>query len=111
MTNILAKLRAGLNQAWVALGDAKTAIAYVSITQGSLTPTTITLINAGLVDYKAGTRPGSDIRAGDRRAIIRASDLPARPKSGDLIQADGTTWTVVAVQGDPRVFYDLQLRQ
>lgn len=117
--SILAQLRSGLDAAWAALGDAKTTVTYGAVARGNYNPATgavsqsqtSTVIEAGLVDYKAEQRSGTDIRSGDRRALIRAKDLTTRPQTGDyLTEADGTKWTVVSVQGDPRVYFDLQIR-
>lgn len=119
--SILNQLRAGLDQAWEALGDALVPVTYRSVSRGAYNPATgsvsqtetSTPITAALIDYKAEQRGGgSDIRTGDRRAIVRAKDLAKRAQSGDqILEADGTRWTVVSVEGDPRVYFDLQIRQ
>src|SRR4051794_10718639 len=118
--SILSQLKSGLDQAWIALDDVLMPVSYVSIARGQYNPSTgavsqaqtATPITAALVDYKTELRgSGSDIRSGDRRALVRAKDLPSRPQSGDqIVESDGTRWTVVSVAGDPRIYFDLQIR-
>jgi len=116
---LLDQLKTGIDAAWMRIADLLQEAEYIKITRSSFDPisgvvsqtSTITRILVGLVDYTASTRPGSDIEAGDRRALIRAADLPTTPTPGDLLAVDDQTWTVIRVSGDPRLFHDLQIRR
>jgi hypothetical protein len=112
-------IKTEMSKAWLAVADLLTPAEFIKITRSSFDPatgtvsqtSTITRILVGLVDYTDGTRPGSDVEAGDRRAIVRASDLPSVPAPGDLLAIGAETWTVVRTGGDPRLFHDLQIRR
>lgn len=117
--SVLGQIRSGLDLAWSALGDAKVSVQYVKIARGSYNPATgavaqtktVTTLDVGLVDYSDGIRRNDDVQSGDRRALIRAKDLAGKPGDGDLlVEADGTTWSVVKVSGDSRIYWDLQVR-
>lgn len=117
--SLLDQLNTGIDTAWNAMADLLVPVAYTAIKRGSYSPSTgvvsqtstITQLKAALVDYSDTTRSGSDIEAGDRRALIRASDLPGQPQPGDTLAVAGVVWSVVSVNGDPRVFHDLQVRR
>jgi hypothetical protein len=112
-------LKVEMGKAWMSIRDLLTAAEYISISGSAYDPatrqvsqtSTITSVMVALVDYDHGMRTGSDIQAGDRRVMIRASDLPNSPQPGDLVAVDNQTWAVVAVRGDARLFWDLQVRR
>ena len=118
--SVLAQLRSGVDAAWAALGDLLIDAEYRRIVRGAYNPATGTVaetltkvsLKAALVDFTSEERKGSDMEAGDRRAILRAKDLPFRADSADLIvDSDGTIWSVVQVQGDSRIYWDLRIRR
>jgi hypothetical protein len=112
-------LKIQMDKAWLMISDLLVQGEYIAISRSSYDPTTgtvsqtstITRTMVALVDYERGTRQGSDVESGDRRALIRASDLPGTPSPGDLLAVDGVTWTVIQVSGDARLFHDLQVRR
>jgi hypothetical protein len=112
-------LKVEMSKAWLSISDLLTPAEYIAISgsaynvaTGQVSQTsTITSVMVALVDYEIGTRTGSDIQSGDRRVMIRASDLPAAPAPGDLVAVDGQTWSVISCRGDARLFWDLQVRR
>jgi hypothetical protein len=118
--SLLGQLRSGIDQAWEALGDLLVEIDYQRVSRGQYNPatglvaqtTTKVRLKAALVDYTAQERSGSDMESRDRRAILRAKDLPFKADSGDLlVELDGTQWAVQQVAGDARVYWDLKIRR
>jgi len=118
--SLLAQVRAGLDQAWEALGDLKSEATYKRIVRGAYNPATGTIsqtisntsVTVGLVDYTDEQRSGSDMQSGDMRILMRAKDLAFRPEDEDqIIESDGTTWTVKQVMGDKRLYWDLRVRR
>jgi hypothetical protein len=112
-------IKTEMDKAWLAASDLLVRGEYIAITGSTYDPatgrvsqsSTITSVMIALVDYELSTRTGSDIQSGDRRAMIRASDLPSVPTPGDLLAIGDQTWTVVRTGGDPRLFHDLQIRR
>jgi len=117
--SLLDQFKVGLDKAWLGIADLLQEAEFIKITRSNFDPisgvvsqtSTITKVMVGIVDFDNVTRTGSDIQAGDMRALVRASDLPATPSPGDLLAADGQTWTVIAVRGDLRIVWDLQVRR
>lgn len=64
-----------------------------------------------VVDYTAFERAQSSIEANDRRVLIEQGSLAIKPDFSDTITANGETFRVVRVVGDPaNAMWDVQVR-
>lgn len=124
--NIDALLRNGIDTAWRIFEQRMKSCQYHAITPlpydvetgtaGEVVTTTP--VKAFIFDHDLSLAGGgSDIQAGDRRALLRASNLPEitdREKSqpGDrLTDHKGQVYNVVLTRGDPDFYFDLTLRR
>ena len=70
------------------------------------------IARVALNDYDLTMNPRTDIAVSYKQALIRASDITFEPKSDDrIVEQNGRTWTVRAVSGESRVYWDLQLKR
>ena len=124
--NIDGLLQSGIDTAWRIFEQRMKACQYHAITPlpydvetgtaGEVVTTTP--IKAFIFDHDLSlAASGADIQAGDRRALLRANNLPeleGRDKSqpGDrLTDHKGVVWNVVLTRGDPDFYFDLTLRR
>jgi len=93
---------------YVATGDS----VYVPST-GTYTPNETEYAIVGVLgSYTAMEVDGQQIKAFDRRLLIRQAALPITPTLNDRVEVeDGTSWQVIDVGEDPaEVTWDLHLR-
>lgn len=69
-----------------------------------------------LLRYKTMELDGTRVQASDRKALVAAGGLAIEPSLSDhLVEADGTTWSIVAVEplrpAETTVLYTLQVRK
>lgn len=70
------------------------------------------IARVALNDYDLTMNPRTDIAVSDKQALIRTSDIAFEPKADDrIVEQNGRTWTVRAVSGESRVYWDLQLKR
>ena len=97
-------------------------ITLTRVTSGSYSPAassaTVTNVEVNvkalLLDYNNRERDGTQIKAGDRKAVLKALGLTTPPKQDDLITVDSKSHKIVNVRtienkGDP-VVYVCQIR-
>ncbi|MBB4287499.1 head-tail joining protein [Roseospira goensis] len=54
-------------------------------------------VRAAIADYEA-SEIMAGIQTGDRRLIVRADDINPAPSTSDLVEIDGSDWSVVSVE-------------
>ena len=75
-------------------------VAYNADT-GTVTPNATTqTLNALLTRFEADERTPAALREGERRAIIKRSDLTVTPGQSDKLTEGGRTWEVVGIAED-----------
>ena len=121
--SLLATIRSAFNQGWEALDDLRQTVTIRRVSRGVYNPatgattdTTVTATTlAVLVSYEADLVDGTDIRVGDLRCLIRASDIAFRPEQGDTVELqNGQRWSIERATGDlydPPIYHDLTLRR
>ena len=64
---------------------------------------TTTAINVLFGSFKQKEVDGVNVRRGDKRLLIRQSELAAQPQANDYIteNASGTKWLIVGIEFDP----------
>lgn len=89
----------------------KTAAAYDPAT-GIVTPSSKSLAVSVILDtWKQDQVDGDVIKAGDRIAKIRASELGAEPSTDDELQLPGQLWQVRNYSTDPGgIVFDIHIR-
>ena len=121
--SVLQIVRSAFGQGWEALGDLRQTVTIRRVSRGAYNPatgqTSDTVLSANvlvvLTSFEAELVDGTDIRVGDLRCLIRASDIAFRPEQGDTVELqNGQRWSIERATGDlydPPIYHDLTLRR
>ena len=107
-------------KAFVALDDIPRPMTYVATTEstydpatGVYTPNESSYVILGILDmFETREVDGQQIKAFDRKLLIRQAALPIMPTLNDRVEVeDGSQWQVLGVNEDPaEVTWELHLR-
>lgn len=115
-----ATIQSAVQSAFIAFGDIRTSVSYISKgtatynpTTGAVTSTDVTITISGiLADYEINEIDNEAIILTDRKIMIPTADLSVTPKIEDTITISSITWQVINVGVDPAdAMWTLQLRK
>lgn len=75
-----------------------TAGAYAPSTSSGTVSNVDYIVRGLIINYKDRNRDGTQVKAGDRKAIIKAKGLTVAPRKGDFFVVDSKALEIIEVQ-------------